>query len=117
MPVIKFPPSVPAELHADGITIREPVLDAATTVREAVLTLPFWKDGADLKRVDAYLEIEDALDAAPSAPSLSIDARNFLKEAMQLRLPDGKYGQVSSVRSNRFYMRILRAVIVADDGK
>lgn len=114
MPIIRFPASISAVQNPDG-SIAEPELTGASIVRDAVLTLPFWKEGAELKRVDAFLEIEDSLEASPTSPSISIEARNLLKDAMQLRLPNGQYAGVNNPRYNRFYMRVLRQVLVASD--
>jgi hypothetical protein len=114
MPIIKLPSPMAAVVDKNGDTT-EPELTGAQTIRDAVLTLPFWKEGSDLKRVDAFLEIEDALDAAPNEPTVSTEARNFLKDAMQLRLPNGNFGTVNGTRQNRFYMRVLRAVLVASE--
>lgn len=114
MPIIKLPDNMPAEFNPDG-SLKNIELNAEATIREAVLTLPFWKDGADLKLIDACLEIESALDLNSAAPVVSTETRNCLKDAMQLKLPNGNFGSVTNSRSNRFYMRIMRAVLTASE--
>lgn len=114
MPVIKLPASLPA-ISNKGLN--EPELVAQQVLRELVLSLPFWKDGADLKKIDALLEIEQAIDdSVDGSLRISVDAKSFLQEAMQLRMPNGSFGALGGgPRANRFYMRMMRSVIVAGD--
>jgi hypothetical protein len=113
MPTVKLPAPVPETVATTGETL--PPLDAAEMIRETVLTLPYWKEGGDLKRIDAALEIEEALDLDPRQPKVSTEARNCLKDAMTLRLPNGNHASIPSSRQNRYYMRVFRAVLTAAD--
>jgi len=83
-------------------------------VRDAVMILPFWRDGADLVKIDAFLEITDALEASPESPKVSKEARQFLREAMEMKMPNGQFGQLTNHRQNKFYMQVFRAVLVAE---
>lgn len=92
----------------------QPEVTADVLVRESVLTLNFWKLGG-LKRVEACLEIETALDADPAQPRVSDDTANLWAEAMQLLLPNGNpAGNIPNPRANRYYMRVMRAVLRAE---
>lgn len=100
------------ELPSTVISTNGRSWNAVTIIREMVLTLPFWKDEMNVSRVDACLEIEDALDLALELPfelKLSIDATNLLKEAMQLK----NMNPIGNADLNRLYMTIYRNVLKA----
>jgi hypothetical protein len=84
----------------------------ATIIREMVLTLAYWK-GGELPRVEAMLEIDEALNADGSL-LLADDTANMLAEAMRLQMPNGGSAQIQDPYLNRCYMLVFRAVLRAD---
>lgn len=86
-------------------------LTSASLIRNMVLVLPFWKNDSDLKKVDAMLEIDAAIEKAPLEPEISTDAHALLVSAMSLQ---NGAANIPDPRINRFYMRVFRTVLVAD---
>lgn len=95
-------------------TINGRAVSGVDAIRTVVLVLPFWKSGSDLKRVNAYLEIEDALDSVSSdlKLKLSLDAHQYLEQSMEMQ-----GASITDPPFNRYYMRVFRAVLKADDEK
>lgn len=80
-------------------------------IRSMVLVLPFWKNGSDLKIVNAALEIEDALDRNAHEPEISEDAHGYLSSAMSL---NNGAASITEPIANRFYLRVFQAVLRAE---
>jgi len=91
-----------------NVTIGKEEWSAAAMIRKGVLTLPFWKEAADLKTVDACLAIEKALQLDERKPRLSDDAQSLLGRAMATAV-------VADSQMNAFFMQCFSAVLRAAD--
>lgn len=116
--LIRLPSRViPKKSGAKGAPPSEQV-DAVHVLRQLVLSLPFWRVGRDVKRLDAQAAVADELDRIEKLTPdryvmcLSAGQQELLSEAMEApgaTIPDQEV--------NRLYSEVLRAVLVAEDGK
>lgn len=82
---------------------------AAKLISNAVLTLPFWRADAELKRVESCLRISDELEANPQQPRVTLEELELLRQAMVM-------GQnvITDSKQNLYYLRVMRAVLRAE---
>lgn len=73
-----------------------------------IMSLPFWRLGG-LERVDASIEIDEALDKDSLNPEISNDSCKLLSEAMRL---EGVNVQMTEDGS-RFHRRLMREILTA----
>ncbi len=89
----------------------DPKLHACDLLEQAVMTLPWWRTGRDVKRLDAMLAIEKLLPEARASGVLVISdgQQELLGQALE------SAGLLPHPAQNRLFNETLRAVLVAED--
>jgi len=91
-----------------AVVIAKEQWTSANLIRRGVLTLPFWKESAELKTVEACLAVSKALDINEASPVVSDDVASLLGKAMATAV-------VADGDINQFFMQCFSAVLRAKE--
>ncbi len=107
---------IPARIGTTTVA-PSPAMGSVELLRAMVLSLPFWRAGRDVKKLDAQLDLSRDLAAAKPCKGsqgielrMTADAQGYLGEAMEAA---GATIQDHDV--NTLFSEVMRSVLVAAD--